>query len=59
MATWVVRHGQTGAQISTHGTKKAANEQAAEAQAAHEKIDARHDGAAVTFQVEKLEGEET
>jgi hypothetical protein len=51
--SWVVIHEQTGQQVGEHKTKKKATEQASEMQAAHEKIEARHNGEPITFRVEK------
>ena len=55
--SWLVIHGQTGQQVGEHKTKKKATEQASEMQAAHEKIEARHNGELVTFAVEKVDQE--
>lgn len=53
--SWLVVHENTGQQVGEHKTKKKATEQAAEMTAAHEKIDAKHDGLPVSFRVEKVE----
>lgn len=53
--SWLVIHEITGQQVGEHKTKKKASEQASEMQAAHEKINAKHDGLPVGFRVEKVE----
>ncbi len=55
--SWLVVHEQTGQQVGEHKTKKKATEQASEMQAAHERIEARHNGESVTFAVEKVDQE--
>lgn len=50
---WVIRHDPSNAVISSHKTKKEAVAVAEEMTQAHRQIDARHEGQAVTFSVEK------
>jgi hypothetical protein len=56
--SWVVIHEQTGHESEPHKTKKAATAAAKEMQDAHEKIEALHDGQAITFRVEKRTDQE-
>jgi hypothetical protein len=58
MSLWVVVHEQAGYEYGQHKTKKAATAAAKEMQDAHEKVEALHDGKAVTFRVEKRADQE-
>lgn len=55
MARWIIRHAVSGQTVGEHGTKKAATAEAEEMTAAHEKIDARHEGQSVSFVVVRVE----
>jgi hypothetical protein len=51
--SWIVIHEQAEQEYGWHKTKKAATAAAKEMQAAHEKVEALHNGEPITFRVEK------
>lgn len=55
MMSWRVTDENTGREHGQHKTKKAATEQAADMQNAHELIDSLHEGQPWKFVVEKVE----
>lgn len=55
MMSWIVKAEHGGPVLGEHKTKKAATEQAADMQNAHELIDSLHEGQPWKFVVEKVE----